>query len=163
MMRTVFLSRVKTMAYSIAFHLLSAVIWVGGMFFAYNALRLAAAQVLEPPLRLELWVQVFRRFFIWVWLSIAILLVTGYWMVFNYFGGLASSGMHIQIMHGAGIIMVLIYLHVFFSPYRRLRQAVIVQDYPLAGAQLNQIRKLVGINTVIGLLVIIVASAGRYM
>ncbi len=151
------------MLYSVTFHLLAAVIWVGGMFFAYNALRPAAAQVLEPPLRLELWVQVFRRFFIWAWLSIAILLATGYWMLFNYFGGFASAGMHIHIMHGSGLLMVAIYLHVFFVPYRRLKQAVIIQDYPLAGAQLNQIRQLVGLNTVIGLIVIIVASAGQYM
>jgi len=151
------------MSYSVAFHLLAAVIWVGGMFFAYNALRPAAAQVLEPPLRLELWVQVFRRFFVWVWLSIGILLVTGYWMLFNYFGGFAGAGTHIHIMHGGGLLMVALYLHVFFAPYRRLKQAVIIQDYPLAGAQLNQIRQLVGLNTVLGLLVIIVASAGRYM
>lgn len=151
------------MSYSIALHILAAVIWVGGMFFAYNALRPAAAQVLEPPLRLELWVQVFRRFFLWVWLSVAIILLTGYWMLFQYFGGFESAGIHIHIMHGGGILMVLIYMHVFFAPYRRLRQAVIVQDYPLGSAQLNKIRKLVGINTVLGLLVITVASAGRYL
>jgi uncharacterized membrane protein len=151
------------MFFSIVFHVLSAVIWVGGMFFAYNALRPAAAQVLEPPLRLELWVQVFRRFFVWVWLSIVLLLTTGYWMLFNYFGGFAGAGTHIHIMHGGGLLMVVIYLHVFFAPYRRLRHAVIVQDYPLAGAQLNVIRKLVGLNTLIGILVITVASAGRYL
>jgi uncharacterized membrane protein len=151
------------MSYSIALHILAAVIWVGGMFFAYNALRPAAAQILEPPLRLELWVQVFRRFFVWVWLSVAIILLTGYWMLFQYFGGFEGAGKHIHIMHGGGILMVLIYMHVFFAPYRRLRQAVIVQDYPLAGAQLNMIRKLVGFNTVLGLLVIAVASAGRYL
>lgn len=151
------------MYFSITLHLLSAVIWVGGMFFAYNALRPAAARVLEPPLRLTLWVQVFRRFFVWVWLSILLLLSTGYWMVFNYFGGFASVGLHIHIMHIAGLIMVLIFLQLFFSPYRRLKQAVIIQDYLQAGEQLNRIRKLVGINTVIGLLVIIVASAGRYI
>ena len=151
------------MFFSIVFHVLSAVIWVGGMFFAYNALRPAAAQVLEPPLRLELWVQVFRRFFVWVWLSIVLLLTTGYWMLFNYFGGFSGAGTHIHIMHGGGLLMVVIYLHVFFAPYRRLRHAVIVQDYPLAGAQLNVIRKLVGLNTLIGILVITVASAGRYL
>ena len=151
------------MSFSIALHILAAVIWVGGMFFAYNALRPAAAQVLEPPLRLELWVQVFRRFFLWVWLSVAVILLSGYWMLFQYFGGFEGAGTHVHIMHGGGIVMVLIYMHVFFAPYRRLRQAVIVQDYPLAGAQLNMIRKLVGINTVLGLLVITVASAGRYL
>ncbi len=151
------------MSYSIALHILAAVIWVGGMVFAHACLRPSAVQVLEPPLRLELWVQVFRRFFVLVWISIALILITGYWMLFNYFGGFQGAGLHIHIMHGAGIIMVLIYLHVFFSPYRRLKQAVIIQDYPLAGAQLNQIRKLVGTNILIGLLVITVASAGRYL
>lgn len=151
------------MSYSIALHLLAAVVWVGGMIFAHNSLRPAAAQVLEPPLRLELWVQVFRRFFVLVWISIVLILATGYWMLFKYFGGFAGAGIHIHFMHGAGIIMVLIYLHVFFAPYRRLRQAVIVQDYPLAGAQLNQIRRMVGINILIGLTVIVVASAGRYL
>lgn len=151
------------MSYSIALHILAAVIWVGGMIFAHTCLRPSAVQVLEPPLRLELWVQVFRRFFVFVWISIALILITGYWMLFNYFGGFQGAGLHIHIMHGAGIIMVLIYLHVFFSPYRRLKQAVIIQDYPLAGAQLNQIRKLVGINILIGLLVITIGSAGRYL
>lgn len=151
------------MSYSIALHLLAAVIWVGGMIFAHTCLRPSAVQVLEPPLRLELWVQVFRRFFVLVWISISLILITGYWMLFNYFGGFQGAGMHIHIMHGGGIIMVMIYLHVFFSPYRRLKQAVIVQDYPLAGAQLNQIRKLVGINILLGLAVIIVGSAGRYL
>jgi uncharacterized membrane protein len=133
------------------------------MIFAHNSLRPAAAQVLEPPLRLELWVQVFRRFFVLVWISVAVILASGYWMLFNYFGGFAGAGIHIHIMHGAGIIMVLIYMHVFFIPYRRLRQAVILQDYPLAGAQLNQIRRMVGINIVIGVSVIVIASAGRYL
>ena len=151
------------MSYSIALHILASVIWVGGMIFAHACLRPSAVQVLEPPLRLELWVQVFRRFFVFVWISIALILITGYWMLFNYFGGFEGARLHIHIMHGAGIIMVLIYLHVFFSPYRRLKQAVIVQDYPLAGAQLNQIRKLVGINILIGLLVITIGSAGRYL
>jgi len=150
------------MSYSIALHLLSAVIWVGGMIFAHSSLRPSAVQVLEPPLRLELWVQVFRRFFVLVWISISLILITGYWMLFNYFGGFAGARAYIHIMHGGGIVMIMIYLHVFFSPYRRLKQAVIIQDYPLAGAQLNQIRKLIGINILIGLLVITVASAGRY-
>ena len=151
------------MSVSIALHLLSAVIWVGGMFFAYMALRPAAAQILEPPQRLQLWVQVFKLFFLWVWLSIIALLVTGYWMLFGVFGGFANAGMHIHIMHGAGIIMVLIYFHVFFAPYRRLRHAVVVQDFPEGGKQLAQIRKLIALNLSIGLIVVLVASGGRYL
>lgn len=151
------------MSISIALHLLAAVIWVGGMFFAYVALRPAAATVLQPPERLQLWVGTFKRFFVWVWISVAILLATGYWMVFAYFGGFGNAGLHIHIMHGAGILMVLIYMHVFFAPYRRLRHAVIVQDYPAGGAQLAMIRKLIGLNLLIGLCVAVIASGGRYI
>lgn len=151
------------MPYSIALHLLAVVVWIGGMFFAYNALRPAAAQVLEPPLRLALWIQVFHRFFLWVWLSIFIIFCSGYWMLFQYFGGFASAGTHIHIMHGGAIVMLLIYLYVFFSPFRSLQQAVIVKDFPLAGRYLNKIRILVGINTVLGLLIIVTGSAGRYL
>lgn len=151
------------MATGIALHLLAAVIWVGGMFFAYMALRPAAASVLEPPHRLQLWVQVFKLFFLWVWLSVVVILVTGYWMLFSVFGGFANAGMHIHLMHGAGIIMVLIYLHVFFAPYRRLRHAVIVQDFPEGARQLAQIRKLIALNLSIGLVVVLVASGGRYI
>ncbi len=151
------------MSFSIALHLLAAVVWVGGMIFAHNSLRPAAVMVLEPPLRLELWVQVFRRFFMLVWISVAAILATGYWMLFSYFGGFAGAGTHIHIMHGAGLVMVAIYLYVFFSPYQRLKRAVVVQDYPLAATHLNQIRQMVGINILIGIFVIIVASAGRYL
>jgi len=151
------------MSVSIALHLLSAVIWVGGMFFAYVALRPAAAQLLEPPHRLQLWVQVFKLFFLWVWLSIIAILITGYWMLFSVFGGFANAGMHIHIMHGAGIVMVLIFMHVFFAPYRRLRHAVVVQDYPEGAKQLALIRKLIAMNLSIGLLVVLTASAGRYL
>src|SRR4029078_12758895 len=70
----------------IALHALAAVIWVGGMFFAYMVLRPASGP-LDPASRLALWHRVFSRFFPWVWASIAVLLVSGYWMLFVHFGG----------------------------------------------------------------------------
>jgi len=151
------------MPISIALHIIATIIWVGGMFFAYMALRPAAAQVLEPPLRLALWVQVFKRFFFWVWLSIIVILASGYWMIFGFYGGFGNIGTHIHIMHGLGIVMVLIFMHVFFSPYRRLRHAVIVEDYPEGGRRLSQIRTLVGINILLGLATAAIAAAGRYL
>ncbi len=151
------------MAYAIALHILSAVVWVGGMFFAYVALRPAAVETLEPPPRLKLWLATFKRFFLWVWLAVITILATGYWMVFNVFGGFDQAGLHVGVMHIAGIIMVLIYMHVFFAPYRRMRQAVNAGDFPAAGNKLSQIRTLVGVNLLIGLGVITVASAGRYL
>jgi len=151
------------MPLAMTLHILSAVIWVGGMFFAYMALRPAAAGVLEPPLRLKLWVQVFGRFFGWIWLAILVLLITGFWTVFDVLGGMGAVGAHIHLMMGLGIVMVLIFLHVYYAPYRRLRQAVAAEDWALAAGKLNQIRILIAVNLVLGLIVVCVASFGRYM
>jgi len=150
------------MSVAIAVHLLAAVIWVGGMFFAYMALRPAAASM-EPQLRLPLWSRTFGRFFPWVWAAVILLPATGYWMIFQSFGGPAHAGMRINIMQILGIVMILIYLHVFFAPYRRLNRAVTAGDFATAGKQLAQIRRLIAINMTIGLITIVVAGAGRYM
>lgn len=145
-----------------ALHVLSAVIWVGGMFFAYMALRPVAASLLEPPLRLPLWVQVFRKFFLWVWKAVVLLLASGYWMVFDGFGGFANTGSHVHIMHGLGLIMVALYLYVFFGPYKKLGKAVAEQEFKSGAEQLNRIRKVIAVNLSLGLIVVVVASGGRF-
>lgn len=151
-----------TMTILLALHALAAVIWVGGMAFAYSFLRPAAGEVLEGPQRLALWRAVFRRFFAVVWIAVAILLLTGYWMIFGVFGGFGNVGVHVHIMHGLGILMVLLFAHVFFAPWRRYRQALDNSDLSAAAGKLNQIRILVGINLVLGLIVVIVGASGRY-
>lgn len=151
------------MSVAITLHLLAVVVWVGGMFFAYMALRPVAASLLEPPLRLPLWSQTFARFFPWVWVSIIVLLATGYWMVFRVFGGFENLALYIHIMQGVGILMVLIFLHVFFSPYRRLKRAITAGDFTAGGRALGEIRTLIGINLLLGLALVIVASSGRYL
>ena len=75
---------------ALTLHLLSAVIWVGGMFAAYMCLRPAAGP-LEPPQRLALWRGFFQKFFPWVWVSALLLLVTGYWMLVAHFGGFKAT------------------------------------------------------------------------
>jgi len=148
---------------AISLHILSAVLWVGGMFFAHQVLRPVAVQQFEPPQRLQLWAQVFTRFFPWVWLSVLVLLITGYWMVFMLFGGMAAVGLHVHIMQGLGWLMVLLYMHLYFAPFRRLKEAVITEQWPEAAKRLNQIRLIVGINLSLGLIVIAVAAGGRYI
>ena len=150
------------MAFAVLLHVVSVVIWVGGMFFAYLVLRPVAASQLEPPVRLTLWAGVFDRFFPWVWSAVIAILATGFWMIFAVFGGMGGVGPHVHAMLGLGIAMMLIFFHVFFAPYRRLKQAVGAQDWPAGGRQLAQIRRLVGINTVLGLATVAVASGGRY-
>ena len=147
---------------SIALHIIAAVIWVGGMIFAHQCLRPVAASQLEPPQRLSLWVGVFARFFPMVWASVIALPITGYLMIFGIWQSMAATPLYVHLMNGLGMLMILIYLHVFFAPYRRLKKAVASQQWPDGGKALGQIRQLVGINSILGLIVIIIGSAGRY-
>ena len=143
-------------------HALSAVIWVGGMFFAYIVLR-PAAGVLEPGPRLLLWSRVFERFFGWVIAAIVVLLASGYAMVFRVFGGFAGVGVHVNIMQATGIIMMLLFFHLYFAPWRRYGAALAGQDLAEAARQLSQIRMIVAINLALGLFTVAVAiGGGRY-
>jgi uncharacterized membrane protein len=149
------------MALLVALHALAAVIWVGGMFFAYMVLRPSAGP-LEPPLRLTLWRRVFGRFFPWVWASIVILLASGYGLVFLHFGGFAGVGVHVHIMQATGILMMLLFLHLFFGSWRRFGEAVDNQAFSLAAQKLNQIRQIVAINLVLGLVTVVAGASGRF-
>ncbi|MCP8687051.1 DUF4149 domain-containing protein [Marinobacterium sedimentorum] len=150
------------MPLAISLHLLAAVIWVGGMFFAYQCLRPVAAKVLEPPQRLTLWCQLFSRFFVWVWGAIVTLLLTGHWMI-GLMGGMTAVGMHVHVMLATGYLMVALFLHLYFAPFQRLKKAVGASDWQQAGVQLNQIRRFVGINLLLGLITVVNAVAGRML
>jgi uncharacterized membrane protein len=142
-------------------HVVSAVIWVGGMFFALLILRPATAP-LEPAARLALWERVFGRFFPWVFATIVLLLASGYAMVFGVFAGFRGIGLHVHIMQAAGILMMLAFFHLYFAPWRRFRAALAQDDRAEATRQLNQIRWIVTFNLVLGLVTVAVGSSGRY-
>ena len=144
------------------FHLLSVLVWVGGMFFAYVVLRPAAVDTLEPPHRLKLWDDVFRRFFKWVWASIALLLASGIGTI-SLFGGMAHVGLYVHIMLMLGIAMIAIYGHVYFALYRKLNRFVGAQSWKEAGEMLGKIRRLVGLNLTLGILTVCVAVIGMVL
>jgi len=147
----------------VAIHVLFVVVWVGGMVFAWSYQRPAAATQLEAPDRLRLWVHTFQGFFPWVWAAVILLPVTGYTMIFSAWGGMGAAPLYVHLMNGLGLIMILLYLYVFFAPYRKLKQAVAAEDWQEGGRQLGKIRRFVGINMTIGLVTIAVAAGGRYL
>lgn len=149
------------MKFAILLHILGIVVWVGGMFFAYMALRPAAAQLLDPPQRLTLWAGTFGRFFPWVWASVLLILGSGLDLIFTKFGGFATTPVFVHSMFGIGLLMMLIFAHVFFAPYGRLKRFVAAQEWKAAGAALAQIRVLIGINLSLGLINIVVAVIGE--
>jgi uncharacterized membrane protein len=149
------------MGINLGLHVIAMTIWVGGMFFAYMFLRPVAASELEPPVRLNLWRKVFNRFFPWVWIIIFVIPITGFYLTTPY-GGFAKAPPFIHIMTTLGTIMIMIFLHVYFAPFNRLKKHLDANDIPAAAQQLNLIRKLVGVNSVLGLITIFIATAGRY-
>jgi len=146
----------------ISLHLISAIIWVGGMFFAFVVLRPVAGKLLETPLRLTLWSNVFARFFPWVWAAVVILPASGYIMIYQTWGGFENIGWDLKLMHILGWVMILIFLHVFFAPFNRLAHAIEEGNYEKAGKQLNMIRRIIAVNLSLGLIVAIIAAGGRY-
>ena len=149
------------MALLVPLHILAAMIWVGGMFFAYLVLRPALGP-LEPEARAAVWQRVFGHFFPWVWLSVVALLASGYGMLFLYFGGFAGAGWSIHLMQAIGIVMMLLFAYLYFVPWRRFSAAVDGGHSPEAVKQLNQIRRIVATNLVLGILTIVVGASGRF-
>ena len=149
------------MSIATALHTLAAILWVGGMFFAYVCLR-PSMGALEVPVRCRLWRESLGRFFSVVWACVAILLISGFAMI-GVLGGMATTGMHIHIMMALGILMMLLFMHVQFGPFRKLKQAVAAEDWALAGKQIARIRPVVAINLTLGLIAAAAGSGGRWL
>lgn len=133
-------------------HLAAAIAWLGGISFMLFALRAAAAEQLAPPQRLPLIAQVLRRFFVLVWMSIAVLLLTGLAMLLAVGMKNAPTGWH--LMFGLGLLMFALFGHLYFGPFRRLKQAVAAADWPEGGRRVGQIATLATANLALGALAI---------
>ena len=137
----------------LAVHVLCAVIWVGGMFFAYVVLR-PSLSVLEPMQRIALHTQVFRRFFLIVWHVMPLILISGFAVLFLFYGGIAGVGWNVNVMMLLGLIMSAVFVLIVFGPYARFRRTT---DRATAVACIDRIRKLIGVNLVLGIVTVVVA------
>jgi len=145
-------------AVAIALHVVAAVVWVGGLFFAYIVLR-PSTNSLEPPQRLVLWAGVFKRFFPWVWMAIIFLMVSGYWLIFNWFKGFANAPGYVHVMHLMGWLMTLLFIYLYYKIYPSFVAAVNSESWPDAGIAMNKIRQIVLANLILGMLLLTSVSA----
>lgn len=136
---------------AIIFHIIAAVIWVGGMFFAHFILRPSALS-LPIELRLTLWEQIFAKFFPLVRGLSLIIIITGYSLIFLIFGSLSGIKFYIHIMMGIGSLMTLIFFYLWFFPYQSFKSALAANNFALAGRHQLQIRYLIMINLLLGLI-----------
>ena len=145
------------LAYSL--HVLAALIWVGGMFFAWMILRPAAIKALEGPARLKLWVEVFQRFFVWVWIAVVVLPISGVGLLQMRFNGFETAPRYVQIMMGLYIVMVALFIRIQSLQLPELRKAVEAQAWADGAAVMGKIRRLVGCNLIVGLVLVAIAAA----
>ena len=142
-------------------HLLSIIVWVGGMVFAHFFLR-PALQPLEPAVRVRLMAEVLQRFFNAVSVAIVLVLVTGLWMIGNVAkhtvqsGGSFAMPLSWTVMATLGLVMMALFGHIRFALFKRLQRAVAATDWAAGGKALASIRSLVGVNLVLGLLIVVV-------
>ena len=115
-------------------HVLSALVWVGGMFFAWMVLRPAAMKALEGPARLKLWVEVFQGFFRWVWIAVVLLPVSGVGMIHLQYSGFEAAPRYVQVMMGLFVVMTALFIRIQALMLPELRTAVAEQDWPVCAA-----------------------------
>lgn len=135
------------------------------MLFTVIVLRPALLNLepaLPPPQRLAIFNAVLKRFFILVWHAVIVILVSGYWLLIFGFGGFATAPAYVHIMHLGGLIMAALFFYLYFAAYRPMKRAVAASEVPVAAASLEKIRRIVLVNLLLGLLVVVVATAGRY-
>lgn len=143
-------------------HLLSIIVWIGGMVFSHFFLRPAVAQ-LEAPARLRLMHDVLGRFFQAVLVASLLTLVSGVWMLGRVAKQVVQSGGQFEmplawtVMAALGIAMVAIFMHIRLALHKRLARAVAASDWAAGGVALAQIRTWVSVNLGLGVIVVIVA------
>ncbi|MCO5111000.1 MAG: CopD family protein [Burkholderiaceae bacterium] len=140
-------------------HILSLIVWIGGMVFAHFFVR-PAVQVLAPAVRIPLMLGVLQRFFAAVLVAVALVLTTGLWMVARVareaaqLGGPFAMPVSWTIMAALGLVMALIFGYIRLVLYKRLQHAVTVSDWAAGGQALAGIRTWVGVNLLLGLAII---------
>ena len=136
-----------------ALHLLCAVLWVGGMFFAFVVVRPSLA-VIEAPQRMLLQTQVLKKSFLIVWHVMPVIILTGFAML-PYVGGMPNAPWQVHAMLALGLLMAALFLATYLGPYRKFRRTT---DRTRMASSFRRIRMLIDINLVLGLIVVIVAG-----
>ena len=129
-------------------HVAAAIAWLGGIGFMLAAFRPVAGALLAPPQRLPLIAQVVGRFFVLVWVAVAILLLTGLGMLLAVGFKNAPVGWHVML--GVGLLMFALFGHIYFGPFRLFKLAVQAADWPEGGRRVGQIATLATVNLVLG-------------
>lgn len=140
-------------------HLLSAIAWLGGMFFAHFCLRPAAVEVLPPPQRLPLMMAALTRFLRAMAVAVPLVLASGFALLPPFGTTGTPPGWHVML--GIGLVMACVYVFIHARLLPTLRAHCAAQSWPQAAEALNRIRRLVMFNLTLGVVVVVAAASAR--
>lgn len=148
------------------FHLLATVFWIGGMIFM-NFILYPAQTVIAPAERGKLMGTIAKKFSIFAWLSVAILLVTG--LIKTPSGFLLNTtshfGLWLTIKHVLILFMIVLglILSLHLAP-KMQKLAPKPGEKPSSGFISNQaiLSRVSFINMVLGIMVLLVISVMRF-
>ena len=142
-------------------HMLAAVVWVGGMVFNLFVVR-PSMGVVDLPQRLKLADNILRRFIPVVWISVGLLVFTGFLMTLKR---VASFEILLKTGYGNILILKLGVVAVMISIVALIRYSLLPRFESLIDSQssdlknvLGQMVTLVKVNLVLGVLVLLLAE-----
>ena len=136
-------------------HLMSVIIWIGGMFFAAHCLRPNLGLV-PAENRAGLMAGALGSFFRVVLPAIVLIWLSGLMLLAPVGMGAAPVGWHVMIT--AALVMTILFALIRFYYFPRLKAALADRQMPQAGASLNRIRWLVMINLALGVIAVAAVS-----
>ncbi len=99
-------------------HIFFAMVWIGGMVFNLLFLHPAVKSIKNEDQRKELAGKVLKRFFLGVWLSIAVIFLSGMWMWHSFRPDLTQNPLfHIKLF--LFTIMLINFIYIYFYLFRK--------------------------------------------
>lgn len=136
------------------FHVLSAVIWVGGMIAIRFAIHYSMQNITEPKIKIERTLENLKRFFNLVLPFIALLLVTALFLIFGLDLKETPLNKFVHIKEAIWTIMTIVYITVYIKR-NKAEKAFNDGDLPKVKAQLEPIAKIyIPLNIVLGIIAI---------
>jgi uncharacterized membrane protein len=148
----------------LSLHLMAAVVWIGGVFFMTIIMR-AVVSDFDAPERIKVMSRVFKYFFQWVWVAIAIILITGFSIIFGVYEGYGNlPWMHfkrIHLMTVIGLIMSVIFTYIYTGPFKGLQKAMRAKDSSAIQKNVKLIRLFGMVQLILGTSILIIVSIFR--
>lgn len=142
-------------------HIISAIIWVGGMIVIRFAVHYSMQEIEEPKIKLGRTLENLRRFFNMVIPSIALLLITAIIMILAL--GFKGTPLYNYVILKEIIwtVMTIIFV-VIYIKRNKAQKAFNNGEFPIAKKQLEPLAKyLIPTNIVLGLIAVILGITLR--